>query len=110
MNADGKLQFLTYTDKRSTVKLTPDGASNSTAYYADSLSYEDYTVKAIEKVQIRQSDSDVGVIYPDSTTATNTYAVQGNLLLTTCLLYTSPLPAPALCHREQAVQGDLCRV
>lgn len=83
MNADGKLQFLTYSDKRSTVKITPDGASNSTAYYADSLSYEDYTVKAIEKVQIRQSDSDVGVIYPDSTTATNTYAVQGNLLLTT---------------------------
>lgn len=83
MNADGKLQFLTYTDKRSTAKITPDGASNSTAYYADSLSYEDYAVKAIEKVQIRQSDSDVGVIYPDSTTATNTYAVQGNLLLTT---------------------------
>ena len=82
MNADGKLQFLTYADKRSTAKITPDGAS-STAYYADSLSYEDYTVKAIEKVQIRQSDSDVGVIYPDSTTATNTYAVQGNLLLTT---------------------------
>lgn len=83
MNADGKLQFLTYTDKRSTAKITQDGASNSTAYYADSLSYEDYTVKAIEKVQIRQSDNDVGVIYPDSTTATNTYAVQGNLLLTT---------------------------
>ena len=83
MNADGKLQFLTYTDKRSTAKITPDGVSNSTAYYADSLSYEDYTVKAIEKVQIRQSDSDVGVIYPDSTIATNTYAVQGNLLLTT---------------------------
>ena len=83
MNADGKLQFLTYADKRSTAKITPDGASNSTAYYADSLSYEDYTVKAIEKVQIRQSDNDVGVIYPDSTTATNTYAVQGNLLLTT---------------------------
>ena len=83
MNAAGKLEFLTYTDKRSTAKITPDGASNSTAYYADSLSYEDYTVKAIEKVQIRQSDSDVGVIYPDSTTATNTYAVQGNLLLTT---------------------------
>ena len=77
-----KLKFLIYTDKRSTAKITPDGAS-STAYYADSLSYEDYTVKAIEKVQIRQSDSDVGVIYHDSTTATNTYAVQGNLLLTT---------------------------
>ena len=83
MNADGKLQFLTYTDKRSTAKITPDGANGSIAFYADGLSYEDYTVKTIEKVQIRQSDSDVGVIYPDSTTATNTYAVQGNLLLTT---------------------------
>ena len=83
MNADGKLQFLTYTDKRSTAKITPDGANGSLAFYADGLSYEDYTVKTIEKVQIRQSDSDVGVIYPDSTTATNTYAVQGNLLLTT---------------------------
>ena len=82
-NADGKLEFLTYSDKRSTAKITPDGANSSTAYYADSLSYEDYTVKAIEKVQIRQSSDDVGVIYPDSTTATNTYAVQGNLLLTT---------------------------
>lgn len=83
MNADGKLQFLTYTDKRRTAKITPDGANGSIAFYADGLSYEDYTVKTIEKVQIRQSDSDVGVIYPDSTTATNTYAVQGNLLLTT---------------------------
>lgn len=83
MNADGKLQFLTYTDKRKTTVITPDGSNGSTAYYADSLSYEDYTVKAIEKVQIRQSSDDVGVIYPDSTTATNTYAVQGNLLLTT---------------------------
>ena len=83
MNADGKLQFLTYTDKRKTTVITPDGSNGSTAYYADSLSYEDYAVKAIEKVQIRQSSDDVGVIYPDSTTATNTYAVQGNLLLTT---------------------------
>lgn len=79
----GKLEFLTYTDKRSTAKITPDGANGSIAFYADGLSYEDYTVKAIEKVQIRQSDSDVGVTYPDSTAAANTYVVQGNLLLTT---------------------------
>ena len=110
MNADGKLQFLTYTDKRRTVKITPDGASNSTAYYADSLSYEDYTVKAIEKVQIRQSDSDVGVIYPDSTTATNTYAVQGNLLLTTGTEANLKTVAQNLYNALKSVTYTPCKV
>ncbi len=110
MNADGKLQFLTYSDKRSTAKITPDGASNSTAYYADSLSYEDYTVKAIEKVQIRQSDSDVGVIYPDSTTATNTYAVQGNLLLTTSTEANLKTVAQNLYNVLKSVTYTPCKV
>lgn len=110
MNADGKLQFLTYTDKRSTAKITPDGVSNSTAYYADSLSYEDYTVKAIEKVQIRQSDSDVGVIYPDSTTATNTYAVQGNLLLTTGTEANLKTVAQSLYNVLKSVTYTPCKV
>ena len=107
MNANGKLEFSTYTDYAAQgigpgnpsqqwtalnfagqLFAVADGsiwtfAQPQIAYYADSLSYEDYTVKAIEKVQIRQSDNDVGVIYPDSTTATNTYVIQGNLLLTT---------------------------
>ena len=109
MNADGKLQFLTYADKRSTAKITPDGAS-STAYYADSLSYEDYTVKAIEKVQIRQSDSDVGVIYPDSTTATNTYAVQGNLLLTTGTEANLKTVAQSLYNVLKSVTYTPCKV
>ena len=110
MNADGKLQFLTYTDKRSTAKITPDGVSNSTAYYADSLSYEDYTVKAIEKVQIQQSDSDVGVIYPDSTTATNTYAVQGNLLLTTGTEANLKTVAQSLYNVLKSVTYTPCKV
>ena len=110
MNTDGKLQFLTYSDKRSTAKITPDGASNSTAYYADSLSYEDYTVKAIEKVQIRQSDSDVGVIYPDSTTATNTYAVQGNLLLTTSTEANLKTVAQNLYNVLKSVTYTPCKV
>ncbi len=52
-------------------------------YTQDSLLYEDYSTALIEKVQINQSDSDVGVIYPDSSTATNTLVITSNYLLLT---------------------------
>ena len=54
-----------------------------TGYYDGTLSYEDYETAPIDKVQIRQSDDDVGVIYPADETATNALVLQGNLLLTT---------------------------
>ena len=46
------------------------------------LRYEDYETAPIEKVQIRQSEEDVGVIYPPEETGTNALVLQGNLLLT----------------------------
>lgn len=52
-------------------------------YFSGTLSYEDYTTAPIDKVQIRQSDDDVGVIYPTDETATNALVLQGNLLLAT---------------------------
>ena len=52
-------------------------------YYAGTLTYEDYTTPAIDKVQIRQSDNDVGVIYPESEKGSNAWVIQSNLLLTT---------------------------
>lgn len=50
-------------------------------YAMDGLSFEDYETAPTDKVQIRQSDSDIGVIYPPDATGTNTYVIQGNLLL-----------------------------
>lgn len=52
-------------------------------YLSGSLTYEDYTTPAIDKVQIRQSDSDVGVIYPAEEQGSNAWVIQSNLLLTT---------------------------
>ena len=52
-------------------------------YYSGTLSYEDYTTAPIDKVQIKQTDDDVGVIYPPDETGTNALVIQGNLLLTT---------------------------
>ena len=81
MDADGKLVFAR--PASGSTAIAPQKETGAVGYFSDSLSYEDYTVATIQKVQIRQSDSDVGVIWPDDAAALNTYAVQGNLLLTT---------------------------
>ena len=52
-------------------------------YLQGTLSYETYQTDRIERVQIKHSDDDVGVIYPEEA-AGNTYAVSGNMLLGTC--------------------------
>ena len=58
-------------------------AQPQVGYFSGTLSYEDYTTAPIDKVQIKQTDDDVGVIYPPDETATNALVIQGNLLLTT---------------------------
>ena len=58
-------------------------AQPQAGYFSGTLSYEDYTTAPIDKVQIRQSDDDVGVIYPPDETGTNALVIQGNLLLAT---------------------------
>lgn len=52
-------------------------------YYQNGLSFEDYTVAPIQKVQLQQNEEDVGTVYPDGITeAVNTYVITGNYLLT----------------------------
>ena len=58
-------------------------AQPQVGYFSGTLSYEDYTTAPIDKVQIRQSDDDVGVIYPPDEAGTNALVIQGNLLLAT---------------------------
>ena len=54
---------------------------DTSAYRRDGLSYEEYQTATIDKVQLKQSDDDVGVIYPPDATGTNALVIQGNLLL-----------------------------
>ena len=86
-NADGALKFGWYTDARGVHSLVPGAEAApdlgiAVPYREDGLAYEDYTAAPIDKVQIRQSDSDVGVIFPAEETGTNALVLQGNLLLT----------------------------
>lgn len=107
--ADGELAFAWYEDRRdivigpgagsgvlladSTGALLQDaegyylevasGSPTAVPYYEGTLSYEDYVCPVIDKVQIRQSTDDVGVIAPPEETGTNALTIEGNLLLTT---------------------------
>lgn len=75
---DGNIEFAWYTP--SGVTITPNG---DRFYYQSGLSYEDYQVAPIEKVQIRLTEDDIGAIWPDESGEKNTYIISGNYLLTT---------------------------
>lgn len=84
-NAEGVYTAL---DLSGQLLATADGevwtfAQPQAGYFSGTLSYEDYTTAPIDKVQIRQSDDDVGVIYPPDEAGTNALVLQGNLLLAT---------------------------
>ena len=55
----------------------------STPYFSGQLAFSDFTVAAIDKVQIKQSDDDVGVIYPADAVGTNALVISANRLLVT---------------------------
>jgi hypothetical protein len=52
-------------------------------YMQGSLSYETYQTDTIDRVQIKHSDNDVGVIYPAEATG-NCYVISQNMLLGAC--------------------------
>ena len=70
---EGGLEFAWYTP--SGIVLKPTGEH---FYYQKGFSYEDYTVAPIQKVQLRQNDTDVGTVYPDEPQRENTYTITGN--------------------------------
>lgn len=55
----------------------------STPYFSGQLTFSDFTVTAIDKVQVKQSDDDVGVIYPADAVGTNALVISANKLLVT---------------------------
>lgn len=139
-NADGALEFGWYKDRRDIVIGPGEGAAASTLladstgallqdaeeyyllaaaaadadgvtpYYDGTLSYEDYTCATIDKVQIRQSSDDVGVVFPAGETGTNALTIEGNLLLTTSTDAALRPVAQALYAQMQAVEYTPCTV
>lgn len=65
------------------IRIGPGQTDTQAFYYQGSLSFSDYTVAPVEKVQIHLTDEDVGAIYPDDAEDRNTLRITGNYLLTT---------------------------
>ena len=75
-NGDGQLEFAWYEPKNVVV------GRGAVFCYQSGLSLADYTVSPVDKVQLRQNESDVGTVYPDVQEAANTYIITGNPLAT----------------------------
>ena len=74
--SDGKIEFAWYTNYSTSQSIGP------TVYIRDGLSHDKFQTAPVVKVQIRQSDDDVGVLYPSDESGSNALVIQGNLLLT----------------------------
>ncbi len=73
---DGQLEFSWYA-----VNPVPVGTGDS-FYYQNGLSYEEYTVAPVDRVHLKQNESDVGTFYPESGEGDNTYVITGNPMMT----------------------------
>lgn len=71
-------------------------------YMQGSLSYETYTTDKINRVQIKHSDDDIGVVYPAEADG-NCYTISQNMLLGTCSLEDVTAVAQTLYEQLQNV-------
>ena len=94
---DGKIEFAWYTDYNASQSIGP------TVYIRDGLSHDKFQTAPVVKVQIRQSDDDVGVLYPSDESGPNALVIQGNLLLTSATAEALQPVAQAIFETMQGV-------
>lgn len=108
---DGQIEFAWYGENAGVkIGVSSDG-DNTIGYCSGSLSFEDYAVAPIEKVQLRKTENDVGTVYPDGLEgAVNTYIVNGNPLLGAIPEEALPQIAEHLYSCLQGVTYTPCKV
>ena len=94
--SDGKIEFAWYTDYTSQ-------SIGPTVYIRDGLSHDKFQTAPVVKVQIRQSDDDVGALYPSDESGSNALVIQGNLLLTSATAEALKPVAQAIFETMQGV-------
>ena len=97
-------------DGEGAVCVTAADAMQTLFYYMNGLGFEDYMVKPIEKVQLRQNEEDVGTVYPDRAEECNTYTITGNYLLTATAAEDLEIVVEALYRQLKDVTYTPCKV
>lgn len=77
-------------------------------YYQGGLQVADYTVQPIEKVHLKQTEDDVGTVYPDIETQANTYTISQNDLLIGASFAEQRSVAETLYHQLSKVSYTPC--
>lgn len=105
-DADGRIEFAWYAEN--SAQITADG---ELPYMGGGLSYEDFQVAKIEKVQIQASDEDNGTVYPDGDEEEkNTYKITGNYLISAESADELTPVAQAIYERLSALSYTPCKV
>lgn len=78
--AEGDLEFAWYRPNN-TWSVAPTQGPDRVFYYQGELSYQDYQVKPVEKIQLRQTSEDVGTVWPNEAGEKNTYVIENNPML-----------------------------
>ncbi|MBQ7292137.1 MAG: tail fiber domain-containing protein [Clostridia bacterium] len=73
---NGDIFFSWYVENSKTIGINRE--RDTLTFLKGTLTYEDYTVKKIDRVQIRQSEDDAGFSYPSDVTGGNVYIIQSN--------------------------------
>ena len=77
-------------------------AGESIPYKQGTLSYETYQTDVVERVQIKHSEDDVGVIYPVTATG-NCYTINQNMVLGACSLEDVTMVAEVLYEQLKSI-------
>lgn len=88
----------------------PADSTRQHFFYRGSLTFADQAVAPVEKVQIQAQSQDVGVIWPDDASATNTYRITGNPLLAAWDVTPLKTLAQDLCRQLSQAVYTPCRV
>lgn len=98
-------------DDQGNVTLALEGNVAYIPFFQNGLTFADYAVAPIQKVQIRQTEEDVGTVYPDGITEpVNTYILTGNPLLTAVTGDELTPVAEVLYELLQGVHFTPCKV
>lgn len=102
--------FYTLDDGTGNVTIAVAGEEEIIPFYASSLTYEDYQTAPIEKVQVRMTADDVGVVYPEVTGEVNTYIITGNYLLATATTEAILPAVQTIFEQISGISYTPCRV
>jgi hypothetical protein len=105
---NGRALFKWYEENETPI--VSSGGDNEAVYLNGGLSFEDYSVEKVTRVQIRQGADDIGVSYPSEENNENTYIIDSNPFLVFLSTETVISVASSIYQKIKDVEYTPCTV